>query len=236
MQSVVLRIDELQFQTKEAYKTLRSNIEFSGDDMRVIAITSSMPNEGKSEVSYELAASFAENGAKVLLIDADMRKSVLQSRVLKGEIQNGLSNCLVGKCQADDAMCETNLENLYIIFAGPSTPTPSELLGSERFTRLLQGAKRRFDYVIIDTPPIGSVIDSAIVGGKSDGTVLVVGSGKISYRMAQDSLRQLYAANCRMIGCVLNNIKMGSSGYGRGKYYSSYYYRYYNYYRGYYGK
>ena len=121
------------FYTKEAFKTLRSNIEFSGDAIRVIAVTSCMAHEGKSSVAMELAKSFAEAGNKTLLIDADMRKSVLIGRYKTGAVKYGLSHCLIGKNQFMDAICETDIAKLHVLFAGPVPPNPSELLGSRKF-------------------------------------------------------------------------------------------------------
>ena len=131
MQDIILQDKDLSYRSREAYRTLRSNIEFSGKDVRTIAVTSCTPNEGKSEVSFELSRSFAQNKQRVLLIDADMRKSVMASVVQKGKIRYGLSNFLIGQCTLEQCICRTNLDGLYMIFSGPSTPTPSELLGSE---------------------------------------------------------------------------------------------------------
>lgn len=228
-QSITLRDEELSFQTIEAFKNLRSNIEFSGSDIRTIAVTSSMPHEGKSSVCLELAKVFAQNNSKVLLIDADIRKSNMQSHFEGAEIRNGLSNLLVGKCRMEDCVFETNLPNFYVMFSGPVTPTPSELLGSKYFAELLNKVKKQFDYCIIDTPPLGSVIDSAIVGRQCDGSILVIASGAISYRFVQRVQQQMERAQCRILGCVLNQVDMeGRSGYGGySKYYGKYYGNYY---------
>ena len=115
MQEITIQKSNLAFRTREAYKTLRSNIEFSGKDIRVIAVTSCTPNEGKSEVSFELACSFAENNRKVLLIDADLRKSVMREHFKSGKVHYGLSNYLVGHCEFDEAVCATDLETRDIL-------------------------------------------------------------------------------------------------------------------------
>ena len=170
------------FYIKEAFKTLRSNIEFCGDDIKVIAITSCMAHEGKSSVAMELAKSFAEAGNMTLLIDADMRKSVLIGRYKTGEVKFGLSHCLTGKNQYMDAVCETDVTKLHVLFSGPVPPNPSELLGSRKFTEMLDTMKKTFAYIIIDTPPLGSVIDAAVVAKNCDGAVLVVENNTVSYR------------------------------------------------------
>ena len=231
MEEIKIQKVEMAFQTREAYKTLRSNIEFSGDNIRTIAITSCTQNEGKSEVSFELARSFAENGSRALLIDADLRKSVLYRHFVGTKAKYGLSNYLIGKCSMDDAICRTNEEGFYTMFSGPVTPTPSELLNSERFDQLLKEGREQFDYLIIDTPPLGSVIDSAIIGSRCDGTILVIAGGEISYRFAQDVFAQLKQADCHVLGCILNKVDLsGGKGY-YGKYYGRYYGKYYgNYY------
>ena len=148
MQDIILRDRDLSFRSREAYRTLRSNIEFSGKNVRTIAITSCTPDEGKSEVSFELSRSFAQNKQRVLLIDADMRKSVMASSVQKGRIRYGLSNYLIGQCSLEQCICRTNLDGLYMIFSGPSTPTPSELLGSEAFDQLLSECRKLYDYIV----------------------------------------------------------------------------------------
>lgn len=131
----------------------------------------------------------------------------------------------------EEVLCRTDEERFYTIFSGPVTPTPSELLNSERFEQLLKEGKEQFDYLIIDTPPLGSVIDSAIIGKRCDGTILVVASGEISYRFAQNVHTQLKQADCRVLGCVLNKVELNSGKGYYGKYYGRYYGKYYgNYY------
>ena len=131
MQNIELNLEELDYRTREAYKTLRTNIEFSGDDIKVICVTSATPNEGKSSISFELAISYAQMGKKVLLVDGDLRKSVMRQRHKKGKVRLGLANYLVGKANLEDALCVTNVRNLDMIFSGPVPPNPSELLGKQ---------------------------------------------------------------------------------------------------------
>lgn len=223
MQSVKLQFDQKEdYRIKEAFKTLRSNIEFSGGGIRTIAITSCTPDEGKSSVAIELTKAFAETGARAILIDADMRKSVLVGRYKTGAVRKGLSQMLIGKASLRDAICETNLHNLYMLFAGPAPPNPSELLGDQLFEQMLHNISKIFDYIIIDTPPLGSVIDAAVVAKKCDGTVIVVESNAVSYRLAQKVKQQLDKAESRILGVVLNKVNADSKGY-YGKYYGEYY-------------
>ena len=127
MQSIELKEYTLDFRSKEAYKILRTNIEISGNNIQIIALTSCTTGEGKSSTSFELAQSFAENGKRVLLIDADLRKSVMKQRYKRGRVRYGLSNYLVGRANFSDALCNTNVKNLNMIFSGPVPPNPSEL-------------------------------------------------------------------------------------------------------------
>ena len=230
MQSVKLQFDQkVDYRVKEAYKTLRSNIEFSGSDIKVIAITSCTPNEGKSSVAMEVAKSFAEAGSRTILIDADMRKSVLVGRYKTGAVRKGLSQCLIGKNTLDDSICETNFDNLYMIFAGPVPPNPSELLGDRLFEQMLEKLKKVFDYVIIDTPPLGSVIDAAVIAKRCDGTVIVVENNAVSYRFVQKVKEQLDKTESRILGVVLNKVNLNTKGYygHYGRYYGKYYGQYY---------
>lgn len=184
MQEIELKQEVQDFRTKEAFKTLRTNIEFSGDDIKAICITSCTPNEGKSSISYELAKSFAQNGKKTLLLDADLRKSVMRAGHKKGKVRLGLTNCPAGKAAFGDCMCVTDIPNLCMVFAGPVPPNPSELLGNNRFCRLMEEARKVFDIIIVDTPPLGSVIDTAVVSKQCDGAVIVMECGSISYHFA----------------------------------------------------
>ena len=221
MQKVTIKREDLDFQCREAYKTLRSNIEFCGKDIHSFAITSCIPNEGKSEVSFEVAISFAQSGKKVLLIDADLRKSVFTEHLKSGRIRYGLTNYFAGQCSLEECTCSTDEPNFYLIVCGPHSPIPTELLSSSMFDELIETAKKEYDLVIIDTPPVASVIDAALVGQKVDGVVVTVASGAVSYQLLQDVIDQLKTANCRILGCVLNKADLGGSG-TYGKYYGKY--------------
>jgi len=212
----------LDYRSNEAYKMLRTNIQFCGDDIKVISITSCTPNEGKSIVSFNLAASFAESGKKVILIDADLRKSVLAGRYKVGEIKSGLSHYLSGQGEFNEIVCETDIKNLNIVFAGSYSPNPAELLEHTRFHVMLELLKETYDYIIIDTPPLGSVIDSAIVSSVADGAVLVIESNAISYKFARNVKQQLERSNCRILGVILNKVDLEKNSY-YGKYYGKYY-------------
>ncbi len=222
------RLDELSFRANEAFKALRTNVEFSGDDIKVIAFTSCTSNEGKSNVTFNLARSFAENGKRVLIVDADLRKSVLAGRYKVSAVKAGLTNFLSGQSSLEEALHETNVENMYIILSGPYAPNPAELLSTEKFRKAVGDFREEYDYVLIDCPPLGSVIDAAIVAGQADGAILIIEDNAISYRFVQKVKSQLEQSDCRILGAVLNKVPMEKRGY-YGKYYGRYY-------QGYYGK
>ena len=205
----------------EAYKALRTNIQFCGADKKVIAFTSCTPNEGKSNVTFHLAASLAESGKSVLLIDADLRKSVLMGRVQVEEEVKGLTHYLSKQAKLQDVICATNLPKFHIIFSGVVPPNPAELLGSRQFKDMIRVVRDVYDYIIIDTPPLGRVIDSAVIADECDGSVIVMESGAISYRFAQEVKDQLEKCDCPILGVILNKIDMSKQGYyGKyGKYY-----------------
>lgn len=220
MASVEIKSQKLDYSAEESYKSLRTNLQFCGEDKKVIAITSCTPNEGKSSVTLNLAISLADAGKKVLLVDADLRKSVLLGRIRVTESVKGLTHFLSRQAQLIDVICNTSVPNLSIIFAGPVPPNPAELLGSKYFKELLKSARKVYDYILVDTPPLGSVIDSAIIAEECDGSMMVIESGVISYRFAQEVKEQLAKSNCPILGVVLNKVDMAKQGYG--KYYGKY--------------
>lgn len=223
MQTVHLKnIKKQGYTMKESLRALKTNIQFCGDDNRVILITSSIPNEGKSTVSFELARSLTESGKKVLLIDTDMRKSVLVGRFRavaeNGEIK-GLSHYLSGMNKMEDVVYVTDINRLFMVFAGPSVPNPTEILEKVYFKELIEFGRKFFDYVLVDCAPIGAAIDAAVVAKQCDGAVLVVGQGMAKARMIKGVLKQLEASGVRILGVVLNKVKMNKKGYGYGYHY-----------------
>lgn len=230
----IQRMRKLDYRSNEAYKTLRTNIQLCGADLKVIMFTSSTPNEGKSSVSFNLAVSLAESGKKVIFLDADLRKSVLVGRYKVNKNIKGLTHFLTGMCKFESAVCTTNVENLHVVFSGVVPPNPSELLGNEIFASLVKALRTTYDYVIIDTPPLGSVTDAAVVATKCDGAVFVISAHTISYKFAQKSVEQLKKTGIKILGTVLNKVDLSGDSY-YGKYYGNYYGRYYGKYYGKYG-
>ena len=225
MKSTVLNLDgSKDFFVQEAYKVLRSNLQFCGQDIKVILITSCHENEGKSTISLQLGKSFAELNKKVLVIDADLRKSVMAGRNFDVQNPHGLSEVLTGLDTFENSVFSTQYNGLDVLFAGKYPPNPVELLGSRHFEELLNKLRDSYDYIIVDTAPIGLVIDAAVITSICDGTVIVM-SNRVRFRMARNVIEQLEKSNAKILGVVRNKVgvtrRRGRYGYGKygyGKY------------------
>lgn len=231
MQTVSLgSIKEHSYAMKESLRALKTNLQFCGDDIKSILVTSSVPNEGKSTVSMDLARSLTESGKSVLVIDTDMRKSVLVGRLRAKTKTNelfGLSHYLSGQRKLEDVLYATDVKRLFMIFAGPSVPNPTEILDKRYFGEMMRFAREHFDYVILDCAPIGAAIDAAVVAKYCDGAILVIAQGVASSRMIGNVKKQLELSGVRILGAVLNKVEMKKNSYGYsygyGKYYGNYY-------------
>lgn len=191
----------------EAFKTLRTNVQFCGTDVKAIAITSCHPNEGKSTVSLELSRSLAEVGKKVLFIDADMRKSVIVKKYADAAGICGLSQYLSGQNSLEEVLFATQVEGLHAIFAGQFPANPVELLNSSAFKKLIEEQTKVYDYVIVDTPPLGVVIDCAVIANVCDSAIMVIAAEKVSNRRAVVIKNQLTKSGVHILGVVLNRVK-----------------------------
>ena len=220
---------------RESLRALRTNIQFCGDDVKTILFTSTVPDEGKSTVVLDLARSIGESGRKVLVIDTDMRKSVIMSEygvTVSGNKHDqifGLSHYLSGQRGLDEVMYGTNLKRVDIVFAGRSVPNPTEMLGKHYFTDLLEYGRQNYDYVLVDCAPIKAAIDAVLTAHYCDGAVMVIEQGAVSSRAIADAKKQLENSGVRILGAVLNKVKMDGAHYGHyyGKYYGNYYGKYY---------
>jgi len=220
MEAVKLRLPgDNDFFTEEAYKVLRTNLQFCGQDVKVIAITSCNENDGKTTVALHIAKSFAELDKRVLLIDADMRKSVMAGRNTSAQSHSGLSEVLTGMCPITECLYPVVNSKMHILFAGQYPPNPVELLNGKYFAALINECRKVYDYIIIDNPPLGQVIDAAVVAEKCDGAVMVLGNSKVHYRMAQEVIEQIKKSGCKMLGVVRNNRKQSNRKYYYRKYY-----------------
>ena len=209
-------------QTEEYYNAIRTNIQFSGTQMKVIAISSVEAGEGKSTTSVNLAISFASVGLRTLLIDADTRNSVLSGTFKSNEPYKGLSNFLSGNADLNETICQTDISGLDVIASGPVPPNPTSLLQNDNFRHLMEVARSRYDYVIIDTPPIGLVIDAVIIAHQADASLLVTAAGKIKRRFVAKAVEQLEQSGSQFLGVVLNKVDMTVDKYGSYGSYGSY--------------
>jgi protein-tyrosine kinase len=198
----------------EQYRTIRTNIEFSSVDepIKSLLVTSSAPGEGKSTTVANLAVVFAQQGKKVLLIDADLRKPTVQY-TFKIDNLNGLTNVLTKQSSLSQAVNESLVENLSVLTSGPIPPNPAELLGSKAMEDLLEVAMKEYDFVIFDTPPILAVTDAQILANKCDGSILVVNSGKTEIEPAMKSKEMLLSSKGKLLGVVLNQKNAKDSQY-----------------------
>ncbi|MFC5734303.1 CpsD/CapB family tyrosine-protein kinase [Cytobacillus gottheilii] len=193
----------------EQYRTIRTNIQFSAidEEIRTILVTSSGPGEGKSTTVANLAVVFAQQGKRVLLVDADLRKPTVHY-TFNTLNTTGLTNVLTNQMSLMEAVKANDEKNLYILPCGPIPPNPSELLGSKAMTRVIAEALNEFDIILFDTPPVLAVTDAQILANKCEGTIIVVGSGKTEKEQLLKSKELLTAAQAKILGVVLNNKKM----------------------------
>ncbi len=198
----------------EQFRTIRTNIQFSSVDeaLQTIIVTSSGPGEGKSTNTANLAVVFAQQGKRVLLIDADLRKPTVHY-TFRTENHVGLSNVLTRQLTLEEAISTTAQEKLWVLSSGPIPPNPSELLGSKNMQVLLEQAKEEYDVIVIDTPPVLAVTDAQILANLADGVVLVVSSGKTERDSAKKAKELLESAKAKILGVVLNNKKAEESHY-----------------------
>lgn len=199
---------------EEYYNSIRTNIQFSGRNLKVITLTSVQTGEGKSTTSANIAISFAKAGFKTLLIDADIRNSVMSGTFKADEKYEGLSSYLSGNAELSAVISHTTIENLMLIPAGHFPPNPTTLLQNSNFNFMIDTVKELFDYVIIDTPPIGLVIDSAIISQKADASILVTEAGIIKRRFIQKAKEQMEQSGALFLGVILNKVEDTHGSYG----------------------
>ncbi len=240
MSKINVEIPELSYAAEEALNRLRVNVKFSGKNMKKLLITSSVPNEGKSHICVYLWKMLAEAGFRTVLVDADLRKSVLKKEAkfqMEGECP-GVAYYLSGLAEYEEVVHETNIENAYLVPCINVLQNPSPLLEDARLGELMDKLAEHHDYVIVDSPPLVSVTDGVQLAGVCDGAILVVRCGETPRALVRQSINQLGRTNCRLLGTVLNGERRTGRSYGRYYYgYGGYYYnRYYNrYYSEYYG-
>lgn len=197
--------------TDEAFRTLRTNLMYT-DNLKVITVSSSSPNEGKTVTAFNLAYQFAQLGKRVVLVDGDMRRSSLRNYLMIKDKHDGLSEAL--SRQSHNYLFPTNVDNLFVIMAGKNPPNPSELLSGVTFDQLIVALKENFDYVIIDTAPMAAAMDATIIGRKSDGMVMVVRNEFTRKKNLKRLKADLDRNGVRLVGAVLNRVKKNQIDYG----------------------
>lgn len=203
----------------EAYRTLRTNIQFSKADSEVktIMFTSTGPGEGKSTTAANTAIAIAQSGKRVIIMDCDLRKPV-QHKIF-GKKNKGVTNALVQDIPLDELLQDTDVENVRLLTSGPIPPNPSELLGSDTMQEFIKYLATHTDFLIIDAPPVLAVTDACVLTSKVDGTILVLDSSSIRPEMAQKAKELLVKANGHILGVVLNRVEIEEE--------HAYYYYYY---------
>lgn len=208
----------------EAFRTLRTNIQFSNidKDIKTIIVTSAIPREGKSTVISNLASTMAQADKKVLIVDCDFRKPVLHKRFKISNLQ-GLTNILMGDKSLLEAIVQhDDLKNLNILPSGPIPPNPAELLGSNKMKEFLGMIKKEFDMVLIDTPPVGLVTDAAVLSTSVDGVLLVIAAEQTDIDIVKKGKESLEKVNANIMGVVLNKVPLTSRLYSKYGYYKYY--------------
>lgn len=205
---------------QNAAKTLLANIRFASVDRPVksIVLTSSVPNEGKSTVAYNLAQAIASSGKRTLIVECDMRLRSLADMV-GARARHGIYAVLSGQVELDEALVATSHRNLFFLDSEPHIPNPADILSSQRFRKLVAQMESDFDYVVIDTPPVGTFVDAAIIAALADATALVVRERFVKRAELQNAYDQLKKADANVIGVIMNMCEAESS---------EYYYAYYN--------
>ena len=214
----------------EAYRSLRTSLQFSTPQglPSSLLLTSTMPSEGKSTTAIGIAETLGRVGLKVLLIDADLRKSSLHKR-LRLANDRGLTNYLIGGIEAADTLQVTTMENVFAITSGPLPPNPAELLSGTRMSDLVRAAGDAYDIVIVDGPPIIGLADAPLLAGATQGTLLLVGANSTRKRSLRVAVRRMLVVRANIIGIVLNKFDRREAGYGYGYGYGNSDYEYYGY-------
>ncbi len=219
---------KLPFMYTEAYKALRTNVEFLSvsNNAKKIVVTSSLSGEGKTCLSINLAISLAQTGKKVIILDCDLRKPKVHRYLrIKHSAQYGVSTVLSGTAETDSSIGYLEDINLYVMLAGPTPPNPSELLNSERAKKLFNDLAERFDYIICDTAPTAIVTDAVTLSQHCDGVIFVIRQNYATTEHVREAIDRLKSVDAKILGTVLNGYNAKDDN---GSYYGQYYYYYSN--------
>ena len=211
----------------EQYRTIRTNLKFSflDPDFKILAVMSALPSEGKSTVSANLAVTWAEEKKRVLLVDADLRRPTVH-QTFGVSNRYGLSNIITSSSSTvnvSEMIDKTEIENLDVLTSGPTPPNPAELLGSNRLSQLLDFLREKYDFIILDAPPVDTVTDGQIVAARADGVALVTPQGIATKDAVMWAVKLLQRVNANILGVIMNRFTAQEAGGYYGGYYGNYY-------------
>ncbi len=216
---------KLDYAGREALNTICTNILFAGQHLKKILLTSCVASEGKSTMSARIAFNMASRGKSCVLVDVDLRRSVAAKRFgfssTKGAMK-GIAHYLTGQCEVSEIVYKTNFENLYIVPAGRDVSNPIGLINSVEFAEFLDALAEEFDMVIVDSPPVGVVIDAVEIASQCDGIVMVVEYAKRRKGELQDAVRQMQRSGTPILGCIIDKVTVTTLS--EKQYYKSHYY------------
>lgn len=225
----LVRFRALDYACKEAINTLCTNLTFVGNEKRIIMVTSSQAHEGKSFISMNIMRTLAQLGKRVVLVDCDLRRSQIAAkygvRIQEGT-GYGTVHYLAGMCSLNDTVYETSIPGAYMVPVGREVSNSLALLSTPRLKQMLKALEERFDFVIVDAPPVGVIIDAAEIAKSCDGVIFAVRYNMISRRELLESKTQIVRAGCEVLGAVLNDVDVESLS--SKKYYNKTYYTHYN--------
>ena len=232
----ITNFPKLDYACNEAMNTLCTNLFYCGDNIRSVLITSRHEQEGKSSVAINMMRTIASCGKRVVLVDADLRCSVLGSRyrfAYEKDGGNGLAEYLAGMCPLDNVLYKTNLDNAYIVSSGREVMNSLQLLSSPRYKEMMDALREQFDVVLVDSPPAGIIVDAIEVAKYCDGALLVVACNTGRRQEIDEVAKNIRKTGCKVLGAVLNNVNFNSFQNRRYYYRSGKYSSYYRYNMGY---
>ena len=219
------RFDPLDYMASEAINTLCTNLSFTGKDKKIIMITSCQASEGKTFLSLNMMRTLTQLGKRVVLVDADLRRSMMKTQfgIRYPYEAYGLAHYLAGMCTQEQIIYETNITNAYIIPVGRTVTNSLALLNTPLLGRMLKQLATNVDYVLVDAPPIGAIIDPAEIAKSCDGALIVVTYNSVSRRELAEVKQQIEMAGCEVLGAVLNNVDPNALGGKKYYYYKQQY-------------
>jgi capsular exopolysaccharide synthesis family protein len=212
----------------DAYRVLRTNLIFSSAEAtgRVLVVSSASPGEGKTTTLANLAAALAQNGAKVLAVDGDLRRPTLNQHFGLQKTP-GLSDLIVGKAAASQAIQSTRIDGLQLIPCGYLPPNPAELLGSPMMKQVMEALRAHYDWVLVDAPPLLAMADAAVLASLAEGVVMVIAAEQATKPAVIRAIEQVRSVGGRITGVVLNRVNLERNSYYYSQYYGEYYRSYY---------